>query len=240
VCRCHRRRASTRQYCSWLPRRRRKRVYIDTAVNTASPDDRGHGSARSDVDRGRRARGRTARTFVCLRVEADARRPCAPISGASNEPTCWPWAMWDRRSPRRDGLTPSAPGHLNNCTDGHRRPADAGDRRARRRRNVRRVETRRNVCCWGSQAKFVTFSSDAVALTTTWLLRYSAGMVSPTARSSWRSRVARESGFAATRVGDVTTLTLYQPALAAGVHTLKVVVRLDCRLGPVIISTTSP
>ncbi len=80
------------------------------------------------------------------------------------------------------------------------------------------------ICCWGSQDQYVTFSFSANAGSTNLALRYSAGN-GPAHRkieldgSVW----VADQAFAATADWNTwTTLTLNQPALAAGPHTLKV------------------
>ena len=80
------------------------------------------------------------------------------------------------------------------------------------------------VCCWGSQGQFVTFSFSVGGGSTNLGLRYSAGngVAHRKIELDGAVLVANQT-FAATATWSTwSTVTLNQPALAAGPHTLKV------------------
>ncbi len=80
------------------------------------------------------------------------------------------------------------------------------------------------ICCWGSQGQYVTFSFSVNAGSTNLALRYSAGNGVAHRKIELDGSVwVADQAFAATADWNTwTTLTLNQPALAAGPHTLKV------------------
>ena len=80
------------------------------------------------------------------------------------------------------------------------------------------------ICCWKSQGQFVTFSFSVAGGNTNLALRYSAGNgVAHRKIELDGSVLIANQAFAATANWSTwTTLTLNQPALAAGAHTLKV------------------
>jgi hypothetical protein len=80
------------------------------------------------------------------------------------------------------------------------------------------------VCCWGSQGQFVTFSFSVAGGSTNLVLRYSAGNGAASRKieldgSVW---VANQTFAGTPNWSTWTTLTLNQPNLAPGPHTLKV------------------
>ena len=80
------------------------------------------------------------------------------------------------------------------------------------------------VCCWGSQGQFVTFAFSVTGGSTNLGLRYGAGNGDASRKieldgSVW---VANQTFAATANWSTWSTLTLNQPNLAAGAHTLKV------------------